>query len=70
MRPKLLKPGMQVRMDGRLMTFVRRFPAQCGRGAENIFQCADYVGLYGPDDRGITRASDHHVSRHCTKEGK
>lgn len=71
MKPTLLKPGRKVLVnDGfglpHAMTFVRRERAQCGRPAENFFQCDAYRGLNGPTDGGLCTISDYRVARFVT----
>jgi hypothetical protein len=63
----LLKPGRKVLVAGigspQPMTFVRRDRACCGQPAVNVFQCDEYRGLNGPEDKGICTMSDYRVSR-------
>lgn len=66
MRPTLLKAGDQVRVDGRVMTFLRRDRQPC-RSAVNWFQCEAYRGLNGPSDDGRCTMTDYAVSRHCER---
>lgn len=60
-KPTTMKPGQQIVCNGRVMTFLRRIKAYCGRPAENWFQCDDYRGLYGPNDDGRCTMSDYRV---------
>lgn len=46
----------------RTFTFIRRDRQPC-RSAVNIFQCDDYRGLNGPDDKGITHLTDYQVTK-------
>lgn len=67
MKPTLLKPGRKVLVSGILghaqMTFVRRDRACCGQPAVNVFQCDEFRGLNGPEDKGLCTMSDYRVSR-------
>jgi hypothetical protein len=65
MKPTLLFNGCRVVCGGREMVFVNRIPAfKTGRAsATNVFQCADYVGLNGPGDKGLCEMTDARVAR-------
>ena len=63
MRPSTLNPGDIVLGDNRRMTFVRRDR----RLGFCLFQCDDYRGMNGPEDRGITEATDQYVTRHFAR---
>ncbi|HEY3863767.1 MAG TPA: hypothetical protein VGO59_17970 [Verrucomicrobiae bacterium] len=60
MKATTLKPGQEVRLHGRKMTFVKRLRGGhdiCG-AARNVFRCPDYAGLNGPKDAGLVEFSD------------
>lgn len=61
MRPSKLKPGAVVLCNGREMTFVKRI--RTVGPAVNIFQCKDYVGLHGPNDKGLCEMTDVYAAR-------
>ena len=60
MKVKFLKPGDQVLMAGRVMTFQKRYRHghETNGPTESVFQCDDYVGLDGPADKGMVNFSD------------
>jgi hypothetical protein len=74
MRPTLLRPGAKVSVKGigrfnNEMTFVERF-RDAGNRPVNVFQCAAFVGLNGPGDKGLCEISDYRVSREVTFIGR
>lgn len=64
MKASILRPGDQVRIGSRTMVFQRREKRHC-QPALNIFLCADYQGLYGPNDKGTVTMNDRYFSRNC-----
>ena len=63
MRPSKLTPGRKVICGGRVMTFIRR-DRQPNHTAMNWFQCPDYVGLDGAEDKGLVSMTDHYAAKH------
>ncbi len=71
MKASLLKPGQEVTMHGRKMVFVRRLRQghETVGCSNNVFTCADYVGLNGPKDDGRIVMTDQMFSV-LTREGR
>lgn len=57
-----LRTGTRWRWRGHLLEFVERIPRE-RKAAKNIFRCEDFVGLDGPDDRGLLVFSDQKLAR-------
>jgi hypothetical protein len=55
MRVAALKPGLKCRWHGRALEFIERVKER----RVNVFRCPDFVGLNGPDDRGLVEFTDH-----------
>lgn len=66
MKPSKMKPGQEIRINGRVGFYVRRSPTQSGRPAINIIRVPDYAGLNGPDDNGLCQLSDYDFSHKVT----
>ncbi len=58
-----LRPGTKWRWRGRVLEFVERIPRHGRMAARNIFRCEDFVGLDGPEDRGLVVFSDQKLAR-------
>lgn len=73
MRPTTLKPGDIVTVHSAFQnysaTFVRRSPARGPVKAVCYFRAPCFVGLNGPDDKGLFELSDYDVSRRCEPKG-
>lgn len=73
MRPTTLNPGDVVTVRSALSnysaTFIRRAPAAGPVKAVNYFLAPRFVGLNGPDDKGLFEMSDYDVSRRCELNG-
>ena len=69
MKPTTLRKGDTIKMEGirHNLSFVRREPRSGSFGARNIFVCAAWAGMNGPDDKGECAISDFDVSRKCLK---
>jgi len=67
MKPSKIKPGQEIRINGRIGFYVRRYPTQSGRPAINIIRVPDYAGLNGPDDDGSCQISDYDFSHKVTR---
>ncbi len=67
MKPSKMKPGQEIRINGRIGFYVRRYLSQAGRPAINIIRVPDYTGLNGPNDDGSCQISDYDFSRKVTR---
>lgn len=64
-----LRPGTKWRWRGHVLEFVERISRRGRLAARNIFCCEDFVGLDGPDDRGLLTFTDQALAREMEWEG-
>lgn len=71
-RGKFLTPGREYKWQSPFapqayfIQFVRRIPRECGHAPINVFVVPEFVGLNGPEDKGITEFSDYKVRTEMT----
>jgi hypothetical protein len=66
MKPTSLKTGDRIIKEGirHPLIFVKRVRKEGSRPAINVFHCAAFVGLDGPDDRGICTVFDSELKHY------
>lgn len=62
-----LRPSAKYLWRGYLIEFVERIPSYGRSAARNVFRCDAFVGLDGPDDRGLLMFSDQKLAREVEK---
>jgi hypothetical protein len=68
MKARFLKPGQPVKIDLRVMIFLRRLRHGHEVSGEtvNVFQCEDYRGLDDGNASGLATMSDVYFSKHAS----
>lgn len=72
MKPTSLRHGDRLRYTrglspDRIYVFLRRTPRLLNQPAVSLLHCPDYVGLNGPDDRGLITVSDYELSHNFAR---